>query len=102
VIAIMAQIWFKSACITTKGSNFMFRKASVAQVETLTQDQSKAPSFWGFRRRVPIDPMASVSEDTAFTVDAIAAGFEAFGRAGMQLGGLHRDQQWVGAWGGRC
>lgn len=29
-------------------------------------------------------------------------GFETFGRAGLDIGGLHRDQQWVGAWGGRC
>ena len=29
-------------------------------------------------------------------------GFEIFGRSGLGLDGLHRDQQWVGAWGGRC
>jgi hypothetical protein len=29
-------------------------------------------------------------------------GFETFGRGGLDIGGLHRDQQWVGAWGGRC
>jgi hypothetical protein len=29
-------------------------------------------------------------------------GFETFGRTGLDIGGLHRDQQWVGAWGGRC
>lgn len=30
------------------------------------------------------------------------AGFESFGRSGLDLGGLHRDDQWVGSWGGRC
>ncbi len=82
----------------------MFQKASVGRAETLTPDQPKVTSIWGFRRRAPVD-MATTpasAEDAAFATDAISAGFEAFGRAGLQLGGLHRDQQWVGAWGGRC
>ena len=82
----------------------MFQKASAARLETLTTDQPKAPSLWGFRRRAPVDPAATPApaDDASFAADALSAGFEAFGRAGLQLGGLHRDQQWVGAWGGRC
>jgi hypothetical protein len=81
----------------------MFRRTSVTQTEALTQDQPKTPSFWGFRRRAMVDPATpGHNEETAFTVDDIAAGFEAFGRTGLELGGLHRDHQWVGAWGGRC
>ncbi len=69
----------------------MFHKASV---EALPLDQPKAPSFWGFRRSTAPTPVPA--EETGF------AGFESFGRGGLELGGLHRDQQWVGAWGGRC
>ncbi|WP_419759887.1 hypothetical protein [Acidisoma sp.] len=78
----------------------MFQKSST---ETLTPGQPKA-SFWGFRRRTSAstDAAPAPADDTSFTADAISAGFEAFGRCGLQLGGLHRDQQWVGAWGGRC
>lgn len=85
----------------------MFHKASL---EALTPAQPKAPSFWGFRRRAAVAPVAAPecgsspapAEEASFAADAISAGFEAFGRCGLQLGGLHRDQQWVGAWGGRC
>ncbi len=82
----------------------MFHRAAAARLETPAPDQSKAPSLWGFRRRVPADavPTPAPAEETFFAADAVSAGFEAFGRAGLQLGGLHRDQQWVGAWGGRC
>ena len=82
----------------------MFQKASVERVETLTQNEPKAPTFWGFRRRAPVDqaPAPAPAEDAAFTPETISSVFESFGRAGLQLGGLHRDQQWVGAWGGRC
>jgi hypothetical protein len=82
----------------------MFQKAIVAASEALTVDQRKA-SFWGFRRRVPAAapaPAAELVEDSTFAADVVSAGFEAFGRSGLELGGLHRDQQWVGAWGGRC
>jgi hypothetical protein len=77
----------------------MAQKASAARPETLPIDPPKAPSLWGFRRRSAAQPTpapAPAAEDSGF------AGFESFGRGGMELGGLHRDQQWVGAWGGRC
>jgi hypothetical protein len=82
----------------------MFQKAFVAHSETPTADHPKAPSLWGFRRRAAVDPVpaSAIAEEATFAADVISAGFEAFGRAGLQLGGLHRDQQWVGAWGGRC
>ncbi len=82
----------------------MFRKASAAGPATLTSGEPKAVSLWGFRSRAPIDTAvaAAPAEEATFVADAISAGFEVFGRAGLQLGGLHRDQQWVGAWGGRC
>ena len=82
----------------------MFQKASAARLETPAVDQPKAPSLWGFRRRAAADRAVTPaqSDDAGFVADAISAGVETFGRAGMQLGGLHRDQQWVGAWGGRC
>jgi hypothetical protein len=82
----------------------MFHRTPVACVEALTADKPKAPFLWGFRRRASVDPAATPAppDENAFAADAISAGFESFGRAGMQLGGLHRDQQWVGAWGGRC
>ena len=79
-----------------------------ASLEALTPAQPKAPSFWGFRRRAAVAPVVSPdcgstpADDAGFAADAISAGFEAFGRCGLQLGGLHRDQQWVRAWGGRC
>ncbi len=81
----------------------MFQKDLVAGSQALTVDQPKA-SFWGFRRRAPVAPApaAPLGEEATFAADVISAGYEAFGRAGLQLGGLHRDQQWVGAWGGRC
>lgn len=80
----------------------MFQKAFVARSETSTLDQPKATSFWGFRRRAPVAPAAMLAEDAGFVADVISAGAEVFGRSGLQLDGLHRDQQWVGAWGGRC
>ncbi len=48
---------------------------------------------------------ASKAEAETFDQDTAGlgyAGFETFGRAGLNLGGLHRDDQWVGSWGGRC
>jgi hypothetical protein len=82
----------------------MFWRASEARSETVTPGAPEASSLWGFRRRAPVDPVvtAAPAEEATFVADAISAGFEVFGRAGLQLGGLHRDQQWVGAWGGRC
>jgi hypothetical protein len=82
----------------------MFQKAYSAQVETLASDQPKAHSFWSFRRRATVDPATNpaASEDATFAVDSASESFGSFGRSGLQLGGLHRDQQWVGAWGGRC
>jgi hypothetical protein len=74
----------------------MFQKAFVARSET-TLDQPKAPAFWGFRRRAAVAPAPVVAEDASFVADVISAGVGAFGRAGLQLDGLHRDQQWVGA-----
>jgi hypothetical protein len=49
-------------------------------------------------RTVPAQPVAE--RDMPEIEDF--AGFETFGRTGLDIGGLHRDQQWVGAWGGRC
>ena len=49
----------------------------------------------------PAAPIPPVTE-TEVAVDRDYGGFEVFGRSGLDLGGLHRDQQWVGAWGGRC
>jgi hypothetical protein len=84
----------------------MFHKSSAARVETLTIDQPKEATVWGFRRRLPLHqaaaPATAEAEDAAFIPDAAPYGVESFGRDGLQLGGLHRDQQWVGAWGGRC
>lgn len=48
----------------------------------------------------PMPVAAVVEAEPAESQDF--AGFETFGRSGLDLGGLHRDQQWVGAWGGRC
>jgi hypothetical protein len=49
-------------------------------------------------------PAAAIMDETAYepTGGQGVAGFEVFGRAGLDLGGLHRDDQWVGSWGGRC
>ena len=47
---------------------------------------------------VPVPPVT----EPEFKLDQDFGGFEVFGRSGLDLGGLHRDQQWVGAWGGRC
>jgi hypothetical protein len=81
----------------------MFQKALFARLGTQTSDQPKAPSFWGLRRRVAADPAAPApADETTFVADAISAGFEVFGRCGLELDGLHRDHQWVGSWGGRC
>jgi hypothetical protein len=82
----------------------MFRRASVAPVETLTIGEPQPPTSWGFRRRSEAQPRPTPApaEDAGFAAEAGSIGFEVFGRAGLQLGGLHRDQQWVGAWGGRC
>jgi hypothetical protein len=82
----------------------MFHRASVARLEPAATVQPKAPTLWGFRRHSAVDAAAipAPAEVDAFAPDAIPADFESFGRGGLQLGGLHRDQQWVGAWGGRC
>jgi hypothetical protein len=86
-------------------SEIVFHKSSAATVETMTIDQPKE-SLWGFRRRAPrgqaVAPVRAEAEDAAFVPDAAPYSVETFGRGGLQLGGLHRDQQWVGAWGGRC
>ena len=81
----------------------MFHKALAAQLETSAVEQPKLASLWGFRRRVT-DPVVAPAarEESSFATDTVSTGFENFGRDGLQLGGLHRDQQWVGAWGGRC
>jgi hypothetical protein len=50
------------------------------------------------QRALPVPPVAD--RDMPEMKDF--AGFETFGRTGLDIGGLHRDQQWVGAWGGRC
>ncbi|MCB8882334.1 hypothetical protein ACELLULO517_18950 [Acidisoma cellulosilytica] len=47
-------------------------------------------------------PPAPLAIEADKTDDRDFAGFETFGRTGLDIGGLHRDQQWVGAWGGRC
>ncbi len=82
----------------------MFAKAFAARQEAVTIDQPKAATVLGFRRRAPAAPAVppGTAEDSSFAADPNYAGFEPFGRSGLELGGLHRDQQWVGAWGGRC
>jgi hypothetical protein len=80
----------------------MFHKTFVPHLEALTQDQPKASTLWGFRRRATaVAEAPAPAEDASFAVDSLSTAFESFGRSGLQLGGLHRDQQWVGAWGGR-
>lgn len=83
----------------------MFHKSSAASLETPSV-QAKPTTLWGFPRRPAQDKAATAaaapSEDAAFAPDAAMDGFEKFGRAGLDLGGLYRDQQWVGTWGGRC
>ena len=79
----------------------MIAKAFAARHEAVTIDQPKAVAARGFGRRAPAEPTAP-AEDSRFAAEAGYAGFEHFGRSGLELGGLHRDQQWVGAWGGRC
>ena len=81
----------------------MFQRSFAARSETLAHHQPKAPSMWGFRRRAAADAVVTPAPaEDSFAADSYAESFESFGRSGLQLGGLHRDQQWVGAWGGRC
>jgi hypothetical protein len=80
----------------------MSQTTSAAALEALTVSEKKASTLWGFRRRAPHETSPPAAEDEAFTPDTTGYGFENFGRGGLELGGLHRDQQWVGAWGGRC
>ncbi|GAB0118418.1 hypothetical protein Acid7E03_24900 [Acidisoma sp. 7E03] len=47
-------------------------------------------------------PAAMEPAERDWTTQTGFGGFETFGRSGLDIGGLHRDQQWVGAWGGRC
>jgi len=47
-------------------------------------------------------PPAIETAEREWSAQTGFGGFETFGRSGLDLGGLHRDQQWVGAWGGRC
>ncbi|HEX3982100.1 MAG TPA: hypothetical protein VHX12_00255 [Acidisoma sp.] len=48
------------------------------------------------------EPAPVAAAEPEVVPEAGFGGFETFGRCGLDLGGLHRDQQWVGAWGGRC
>lgn len=84
----------------------MFQNPFAARLEAVSPTHPKPAPRWGFRRRPAQEaarrapsaavPTADTASDTTF------GGFENFGRGGLDLGGLHRDQQWVGAWGGRC
>lgn len=47
-------------------------------------------------------PVPAEATERDWTAQTGFGGFESFGRSGLDIGGLHRDQQWVGAWGGRC
>ena len=81
----------------------MFQKASAPHPEASTGDRPRASFSWAFRRaQVAPEAAPAPAAEAEFAANAMTAGFEAFGRCGLQLGGLHRDQQWVGAWGGRC
>jgi hypothetical protein len=82
----------------------MFAKAFPTRLEAMTIDPRKAVAAQGFGRPAPAEPAAplDLAEESSFAADPNYAGFERFGRGGLELGGLHRDQQWVGAWGGRC
>lgn len=65
----------------------------------------RAAFLRGFRRLTSVVEDATApaaAEEPAFEPDTAAQDFECFGRSGLQLGGLYRDRQWVGAWGGRC
>ncbi len=52
--------------------------------------------------KAPAPAPVTEDPDRDWTLESGFGGFETFGRGGLDLGGLHRDQQWVGAWGGRC
>lgn len=63
--------------------------------------------LWAGATARPAPSLVADHRDDAALASADAntegfGGFETFGRGGLDLGGLHRDQQWVGAWGGRC
>lgn len=83
----------------------MAQKAAMAALHEMPFAQPKAAFVWGFRRRAMPDekaPAQPVAAEPAFEPDAVSAGCENFGRGGLQLGGLYRDRQWVGSWGGSC
>ena len=77
----------------------MFHKTPAAASTITDLAQPKVAFFAGFRRAPKVET-PTISEDTFDLTPA--QGFESFGRGGLQLDGLHRDNQWVGAWGGRC
>lgn len=62
------------------------------------KSSSTAPSVASAQRPAPV----AEDRECQWTAPSGFGGFETFGRGGLDLGGLHRDQQWVGAWGGRC
>lgn len=52
--------------------------------------------------KAPLSASETEDRERDWAAQTGFGGFETFGRGGLDLGGLHRDQQWVGAWGGRC
>ncbi|WP_284945503.1 hypothetical protein [Acidisoma cladoniae] len=81
----------------------MFTKTTTERTTPANTTQPKVAFLANFRRAPKVEADvkdADRMDDTAF-LDS-ASGFESFGRGGLQLDGLHRDVQWVGAWGGRC
>jgi len=70
---------------------------------SVTTTQPKVAFFANFLRGAPkIETPVRDADATEDSFLAPSLGFESFGRGGLQLDGLHRDAQWVGAWGGRC
>jgi hypothetical protein len=77
----------------------MFHKMQAAPETAVALEQPKVAFFASFRRAPKVERPAA-SDDTFDMTPSPS--FESFGRGGLQLDGLHRDVQWVGAWGGRC
>jgi hypothetical protein len=81
----------------------MFTKTTTDRAASALSTQPKVAFLASFRRAPKVEAAvhdADRADDSTFL--ETSSGFESFGRGGLQLDGLHRDVQWVGAWGGRC
>jgi hypothetical protein len=75
----------------------ILRASAAAMIQRLHGRPAVASMVTANREQVALPPAdADTPADEGF------GGFEIFGRSGLDIGGLYRDQQWVGAWGGRC